>query len=327
MIYGLPSSVFDWSILWESTPRLRRRAEFPSWSWAGWIGGVQWLRTLSPAGELSFLNPNGIRKWLTEHTWILWRHCRRDGSGLSLVWKPKKVADTTVPAQRPPGYQQSADSDCYGRPIRTPARFSYRSNTASGLLECQSLPCESDQQTLDNCSVLNIPGLILRFWTISAKYHLSHISSDRRYPNWCYFFIRGTYEVYAGQIWLNRYVDTVIQGSPEYEFLVLSDTTVIPSDNMSDTFHDFQGCENVSIPHEEADQCNHLDAAGPCLPHAVVDTGPLGDDAASVWFLYNVMLIEWHNGIASRVGLGKIYRDALRYALPPGPQWKEISLG
>jgi hypothetical protein len=43
--YGALESMMDPSILWESTKRLHRRPGFPSWSWSGWIGEIQWKYT------------------------------------------------------------------------------------------------------------------------------------------------------------------------------------------------------------------------------------------------------------------------------------------
>ena len=43
--FGALESMMDPSILWESTKRLFRRPGFPSWSWSGWIGEIQWKYT------------------------------------------------------------------------------------------------------------------------------------------------------------------------------------------------------------------------------------------------------------------------------------------
>lgn len=40
--YGVLESMMDSSLLWESTKRLFRREGFPSWSWSGWLGEIQW---------------------------------------------------------------------------------------------------------------------------------------------------------------------------------------------------------------------------------------------------------------------------------------------
>jgi len=43
--YGALETMMDSSILWESTKRLVRRPGFPTWSWSGWIGEIQWKFT------------------------------------------------------------------------------------------------------------------------------------------------------------------------------------------------------------------------------------------------------------------------------------------
>lgn len=42
IFYGVLETMVDSSLIWESTKRLFRRAGFPSWSWSGWIGEIQW---------------------------------------------------------------------------------------------------------------------------------------------------------------------------------------------------------------------------------------------------------------------------------------------
>lgn len=44
-------------------------------------------------------------------------------------------------------------------------------------------------------------------------------------------------------------------------------------------------------------------------------------------YAYWALCIRWNDKIAERVGLAFIFQDALRYALAPGPIWKEIVLG
>lgn len=38
--YGLPVADFQWALLWQSQSPPQRRQGFPTWSWAGWKGGV-----------------------------------------------------------------------------------------------------------------------------------------------------------------------------------------------------------------------------------------------------------------------------------------------
>ncbi|KAK5074730.1 hypothetical protein LTR64_000935 [Lithohypha guttulata] len=44
---GLFEQLMDSSLIWESSKRLVRRHGFPSWSWAGWMGEIQWKFTES----------------------------------------------------------------------------------------------------------------------------------------------------------------------------------------------------------------------------------------------------------------------------------------
>lgn len=47
--HGLPETLLDAAIIWHSNERLKRREpsdfEFPSWSWAGWVGRVSYEKT------------------------------------------------------------------------------------------------------------------------------------------------------------------------------------------------------------------------------------------------------------------------------------------
>lgn len=63
MYYGLPNSLFDWALLWEPSQELRRRPEFPSWSWAGWAG---WAGGVGkPVGSLANLSSKELQNWPT----------------------------------------------------------------------------------------------------------------------------------------------------------------------------------------------------------------------------------------------------------------------
>ncbi|KAK0616605.1 heterokaryon incompatibility protein-domain-containing protein, partial [Immersiella caudata] len=42
---------------------------------------------------------------------------------------------------------------------------------------------------------------------------------------------------------------------------------------------------------------------------------------------YHVMIVEWKDGIAERRGLGTVQRNEIGNGFPPGPVWKEFTLG
>ncbi|KND88387.1 hypothetical protein TOPH_07027 [Tolypocladium ophioglossoides CBS 100239] len=45
------------------------------------------------------------------------------------------------------------------------------------------------------------------------------------------------------------------------------------------------------------------------------------------WQCYNVMLLEWNQGVAERRGMGRLMQTAVNASFSPGPAWKEIMLG
>ncbi|KAF5682768.1 hypothetical protein FCIRC_4819 [Fusarium circinatum] len=47
---------------------------------------------------------------------------------------------------------------------------------------------------------------------------------------------------------------------------------------------------------------------------------------AGPWKFYNIMILEWHGGIAERRGFGLLHQGAVDFSLAPGPSWKEIFL-
>jgi hypothetical protein len=82
-IEGIPKPIFSVALLWQPRERLRRRKEFPSWSWVGWKGRKHWLGLdflRSFEGE-SVSEADAIGAWSKANTWIVWhsassKNCR-----------------------------------------------------------------------------------------------------------------------------------------------------------------------------------------------------------------------------------------------------------
>lgn len=68
--YGLPIAYFDWALLWQPVvPGSDFQDKFsgaPTWSWAYWIGGVDYLPAMVHGTLLH------LHDWLMSHTWITW---------------------------------------------------------------------------------------------------------------------------------------------------------------------------------------------------------------------------------------------------------------
>lgn len=87
MFFGMPASVFDWTILWSSILPLRRRPGFPSWAWVGWEGYV-----LMAQDTYSLYD----QKWLLKGTWIDWYRVGERGVCVQL-WDPSGGTDVVSP--------------------------------------------------------------------------------------------------------------------------------------------------------------------------------------------------------------------------------------
>ncbi|KAK2059682.1 HET-domain-containing protein [Colletotrichum caudatum] len=107
-VHGLPSSHFDLALLWEPARSSRRRVaegtrenasipDFPSWSWTGWVGEVQYKEDLV-SGIL-----DNVSDWLDTRTWIEW--WVRDGHGdLRPLWDPRESREDQSKERKWRGY-------------------------------------------------------------------------------------------------------------------------------------------------------------------------------------------------------------------------------
>jgi hypothetical protein len=86
LIYGLPSSHFDWALLWEARDAperclVKNDERFPSWSWCGWQGEMMEYKPHLVSGC-----EKNREEWPINHTWITW-YIRDFNGNLRLVWE------------------------------------------------------------------------------------------------------------------------------------------------------------------------------------------------------------------------------------------------
>ncbi|KAL8916882.1 MAG: hypothetical protein Q9208_008284 [Pyrenodesmia sp. 3 TL-2023] len=298
MKYGLPNSVFDWAILWRGRPSLRQRqgegCTFPTWSWAGWVGPVDMVDGLGD-----------MQDWLTHHTWIIWYQW--SPSLTALLWDVNheregriRCGDASV------GYRVSNTIDPFGR---NKHRFLIdgrcQSEASAPFAKIEGL----DAPHLPSFQPSN-PGQLLIFWTMSAQFRL-----EPQKKNWTVTDRQG---VASGYITHDLGTDTMQAGmhydDQSFELIALSDAQNTAGRNDAGYQNAVEEARAQAV-HEAEDK-----------RMAVIDTGPGVKDPES-WSLYYVMLITWRGPIAQRRGIGRIYRRAMKYALDPGPVWKQILLG
>ncbi|KAI9797296.1 MAG: hypothetical protein M1835_001314 [Candelina submexicana] len=254
-LYGLPESMLDYALLWESTQQLRRRPDFPSWSWAGWVGEVQW-KVSSP------------------RTWIAW-------------------------------YKQYSNGNTIFMP--------QRNLTSDGDLVCTSVPSSSEPK-----SYLSPPQALplLYFWTNTAYFSLD---TDNTSTNFEPSQLQRSLS-FPSPIPTTR----VPNPTRSNHRLCLKDadgkrcgTIVLNSPLMEPVgkVHEFIILSSGPSLGTEEQLC--------CEQYADREVGPTGEPLAA----YNVLLVEWKDSVAYRVGIGRICEDALSRSFEPGVSWKDILMG
>lgn len=295
LVFGLPSSHFDWALLWEprgSLPSSRRVIEqessadsrrFPSWSWCGWKGAMHYRPSTISGSN------NNLHQWLTQRTWIVWYI--RDGHGqLRQVWDENRgSAETRQLDSQWEGYsgtytKSDTNVDEYGRVIRWPEKArthfkgllqEYPYDVVKAGVYAEPDPSRQDMR-------------YLQFWTWSATFYLT--KDDPLKPRYGLVDNRGDW---CGSVAVHTDENLPTGHDSTYHFIAISDAHRFSLEE-TDTW-------SYYIP-KERDQ--------------------------SEWDLYYVLLIKYdENHIAERIGLGKVYKDAFANSCGAGPEWKEIILG
>jgi len=232
-----------------------------------------------------FTNPH---QWLIEHTWIHW-YIRDQHGNLRPVWNSDAEAPQTIHS-RWRGYGTGEPESKFGR-LSQPEFDGMQRDTFYRTLP--EYPFRVSQ-TVPQSNHLQSDRVFLQFWTWSATFKLfpcdDSASEDlgqglKRYD------ITDYTGDWCGTIVLDASWGSRIEDNPGegHEFLAISDAKgFTEAENDTWTYY---------IP-KEKDQAD--------------------------WDLYFVLLVQYHRGIASRVGLGKVFKQAFDNSCFPGREWKEI---
>jgi hypothetical protein len=311
LVYGLPSSHFDWALLWEFKDAATRRPQsiheqFPSWSWCGWETqkmDFQYKQTMLAGVE------ENLHDWLMHHTWITWYI--RDGNGnLHLVWDrhsgtiASTQVETTWRGYTMPALAREAELtyDRYGRLIKPNERTLQRDKDFKLILN----ECPFDVEIVEdteaaplNSTEKNMP--FLQFFSWSAFFRIREDRRQKYKPDqtFCRYSIEDYKDDWCGTIMLDK--TWVLKKFIKYE--------------------DHDPLEFVALSEAKQFADEEYDDWANYIP---VERGE------STWDLFYVLLIEYDDdtGIAYRVGLGKVYKEAFENSCKPeGKRWKEFILG
>ena len=173
-------------IFWSYGSLLRRRQGFPSYSWCGWIGGID---TYEPLLENS---------WLCHKTWIIW-YKRSSSGSINLVWDI--MANETFPA---------TDMDFLG----------YRQRFPFGDRHRLKFPTSRTTPTQEHYFEREFPPYpILQFWTLAIYLTISGFQVFGATAS-----IRDKFGTKCGHLMMDGFEETTFfDTTSPLEFIVLSE--------------------------------------------------------------------------------------------------------
>ena len=350
VFWGTPTAHFDLFILWDTVePAPKRRVGFPSWSWAGWHGGIDWkalVETGLLAKESSQLNP------LPAETWIKWYRREEEGE------RPIYVAN-----ERP-------DPKAAGYHTHHGKIYNLMQNKLNSLVSPDFLGAREYRQPSAKALQAGNEGLnnqVLQFYTVSVHFRLSREPTKPvEQENF------GEAQVLA-QTPSQDSEDEDDGGSNPVSFELIRAHDILGSSSQTTASDSRRNSRDVFIIDKNGRSRGALSLTSatdwpderlsgpPTSPSShefivlsgqamggVLDRSPLAEnlwepppstegggimnfarslrkELASL-AIYRVMFIQREDGIAYRVGLGYVYKSALDDALV-AKEWKEILLG
>jgi hypothetical protein len=291
---GLPTAAFDSALLWEPTRACRRRLDahsgepiFPSWTWAGWEGRAAFARKYNSCETLS--------------SYVIWG----DGTTHQLRGRESEF--------------QASKWKRYVLPKSCITNYKLRENNNNNEI-WYSRPVYAEEISTIRKAI--DPGTgHLRFLAETASFTCIHkpdpSPADNPPAATCTLSVLDDQGNHAGTILaVSQILGSLCSG--KLDFLALSRTTM--AFDTTDPSWDTRTQSFLYPPQERP----------PLVSRKRVITGQelnifdrKAFDMYKLWPLYNVLLIEWKEGVAYRLGIGKIHVDAF----DPVASRKNIILG
>ncbi|OAK98948.1 HET-domain-containing protein [Phaeosphaeriaceae sp. SRC1lsM3a] len=296
IIHGLPTFFFDIALLWHPTGTITRRPGLPSWSWMGWVGRVLTLASWAPFypdmagdfGRLGYL-PVARLKPIARFAVAPSGHLEEgDVVDLSLLLVPNDLNGFYE-------YQdlrQSSDLEpLEGWPRHSDDKGTYFTCKVAGDGDRKysfPLPLIDVEAT---CKIPNAPSPDILLCTAPRapmrQVHTGYHGIIQLTKEWT-----PRQDVAIGPLDIHVEVRADI-----YNLIALSEGTVENKELMSKSAgQDMCGKNDLWKMLEEA----HI---------AISEATGVAADAEPIRFV-NVMLIDWHDSIAYRVGLGMVIEKA-----------------
>lgn len=302
-VYGLPETELDEALLWQPVGLTKRRVHsdngnpiFPSWTWTGWIGAVHYL-------------------YADVFSEVTWRAMDNQGFSSEEYRYPKECKD------RNDGKWEHRNAAFWHYYVNSDEPDIYHLHPTA--LERERPPRLRLDTTLGH----------LQFWTLAAMFDITgdhniysrvgdtELCNDGQHFI-CLLSIFSREGFLAGTVHIpGSMASSLSKGS--HEFILLSRTrldqkNLYDEDPLKIDKKRFANWSREHTPFEVEDDAPS-DVWGPkyAFDHTKYD-------AEKFFCVYNVMLVEWKESVAYRLGLGWVHIDAFHQALP---EKKFITLG
>jgi hypothetical protein len=327
-VYGLPLSELDYCLLWEPSGKICRRRDpdtgstlFPSWSWAGWVGPIRynWEERL------------GRVKWVDAF----------DRKFTSDEYRaPNSHGDTTVQAWRKEWTEKKT--------TRSDFRYFYHSSDPDAWFRNPVAP-EAERNHKFGPHCLSKTGQ-LRFWAWAMDLTLP---KEWQTPvettgSWCQFPFADKKGYTMGYFRVPVEILPTMDHTKLYDLVVIvrtrhyltrkeaKDTKMPPEPDKTSTLSAEESAKHEKSPSKKPLE-NYDDDKDVTLEENFFPDEPQMEngkwdlgfdrqrfDAYKAFCLYELLLVEWIDGVAYRIGTGKAHIDAWARE---DPKWKLITLG
>ena len=299
LIYGVPMSSLDIALLWHPAGRLQRRPRqdsrlpnFPSWSWAGWVGAV-YYSDLESLAERTYSEA----RWVagsSEGTHELpgnWFGNEQYSQTAPPGWSRTILPDGEIAyIEDKPGNDQ-----VFCRPLQ-PRIFNHSSDRLEGLH-----PVESETgylKMIADVATFMVPG------DHSPK-GFYFTKCDSGVHDVCYLSVMDKDGNRAGSVVVDGTTRMALKAGL-YSFIKLSRTTLTHTEEdpaWDEESHSFLGQPGGDAINPDLADDNSFGRG--TVKREWFD--PLIYNETMCWPMYNVLMIEWKGQIASRIGVGKIH--------------------
>jgi hypothetical protein len=317
-LYGLPETELDVALLWQPKSAIRRRIDkstgqpiFPSWSWAGWVGEIDYVWTQHLLDDLSRV------QWQVQSTkkkeYLTSNQLRAPQSGQHGIWE--YVLSTGKNDGGPSYYYQPEHPDiwCLHPTAAKEARL------PRSLL----LPGTHELRFKAQTAMLRIvvkPHIVVPVFYVplSPCTHSRHIC--------CPVEIISVDNFVAGTVYIPAHIMGTLTSEPR-EFVCLSRRRGYRGDTIGqEIYAKYQGCDTYPQPKDDFKEVPKHPTLYP--GHYRIEWAQDKYDHSRYnqnkpWPLYNVMLIERKGNLAFRVATGIVHVTAF---LEAGPVEKLIIL-